>query len=96
MKDFENIPLFKGSVQNLQLRDVATVKDGADLVAGYALINGKRSVYLSIAKSGDASTWDVVKNLKKNLPNIQSSLPEDVKLSYEFDQSVYVINAVKV
>jgi multidrug efflux pump subunit AcrB len=95
VKDFENIPLFKGSVQNLQLRDVATVKDGADLVAGYALINGKRSVYLSIAKSGDASTWEVVKNLKKNLPNIQSSLPEDVKLSYEFDQSVYVINAVK-
>ncbi|SDD50557.1 efflux RND transporter permease subunit [Pedobacter soli] len=95
VKDFENIPLFKGSIQNLQLRDVATVKDGADLVAGYALINGKRSVYLSIAKSGDASTWDVVKNLKKNLPNIQNALPEDVKLSYEFDQSVYVINAVK-
>ncbi|MFW0717676.1 efflux RND transporter permease subunit [Pedobacter sp. N23S346] len=95
LKEFENIPLFKGGVQNLQLRDVATVKDGADLTAGYALINGKRSVYLSIAKSGDASTWDVVKNLKKNLPAIQNTLPEDVKLSYEFDQSVYVINAVK-
>lgn len=95
IKDFEHIPLFKGGVQNLQLRDVATVKDGADLTAGYALINGKRSVYLSIAKSGDASTWDVVKNLKKNLPAIQNTLPEDVKLSYEFDQSVYVINAVK-
>lgn len=95
IKDFETIPLFKGGVQNLQLRDVATVKDGADLTAGYALINGKRSVYLSIAKSGDASTWDVVKKLKENLPAIQNTLPEDVKLSYEFDQSVYVINAVK-
>jgi multidrug efflux pump subunit AcrB len=95
IKDFENIPLFKGGVQNLLLRDVAKVKDGADLTAGYALINGKRSVYLSIAKSGDASTWDVVKNLKANLPTIQNTLPEDVKLSYEFDQSVYVINAVK-
>ncbi|WP_443946786.1 efflux RND transporter permease subunit [Pedobacter sp. AW1-32] len=95
VKDFENIPLFKGGVQNLQLKDIATVKDGADLTAGYALINGKRSVYLTIAKSGDASTWEVVKNLKKNLPSIQNTLPEDVKLSYEFDQSVYVINAVK-
>jgi multidrug efflux pump subunit AcrB len=95
IKDFENIPLFKGGIQNLYLRDVATVKDGADATAGYALINGKRSVYLSIAKSGDASTWDVVSNLKKNLPAIQNTLPEDVKLSYEFDQSVYVINAVK-
>jgi len=95
LKDFENIPLFKGGVQNLYLRDVATVKDGADVVSGYALVNGKRSVYISIAKSADASTWDVVKTLKANLPKIQSTLPEDVKLSYEFDQSVYVINAVK-
>ena len=95
IKDFENIPLFKGGVQNLYLRDVATVKDGADVTAGYALINGKRSVYISIAKSGDASTWDVVSKLKAALPKIQSTLPEDVTLSYEFDQSVFVINAVK-
>lgn len=94
IKDFESIPLFKG-VHNLYLRDVATVKDGADVAVGYALINGKRSVYISIAKSGDASTWEVVNNLKKNLPKIQSTLPEDVQLSYEFDQSVFVINAVK-
>jgi multidrug efflux pump subunit AcrB len=87
--------LFKGGVQNLYLRDVAVVKDGGDITAGYALVNGKRSVYISIAKAGDASTWEVVKNLKANLPKIQSTLPEDVTLSYEFDQSVYVINAVK-
>ncbi len=95
VKDFENIPLFKGAVQNLYLRDVATVSDGADMTAGYALVNGRRSVYLSIAKSADASTWEVVQNLKKAMPGIQSNLPEDVKLTYEFDQSKYVINAVK-
>lgn len=95
VKDFEDIPLFKGGVQNLYLRDVATVEDGADITAGYALVNGRRSVYLSVAKSGDASTWDVVQKLKAALPKFQALLPEDVKLTYEFDQSVYVINAVK-
>lgn len=95
VKDFEKIPLFKGGVQNLYLGDIATVKDGADVTAGYALVNGKRSVYVSIAKAGDASTWEVVQNLKAALPKIQNTLPEDVKLSYEFDQSVYVINSVK-
>lgn len=95
IKDFEKIPLFKGGIQNLYLGDVATVKDGADITAGYALVNGKRSVYVSIAKAGDASTWDVVQKLKADLPKIQSTLPEDVKLSYEFDQSIYVINSVK-
>lgn len=95
VKDFENIPLYKGGVQNLYLKDVATVEDGADITMGYALVNGKRSVYLSIAKSADASTWEVVQKLKAALPKFQAQLPEDVKLSYEFDQSVYVMNAVK-
>lgn len=95
VKDFENIPLFKGGVQNLYLRDVATVEDGADVSVGYGLVNGKRSVYLSVAKSADASTWEVVQKLKAALPKMQAQLPEDVHLSYEFDQSTYVINSVK-
>ncbi len=95
VKDFETIPIYKGSVQTVFLRDVATVEDGADITSSYALVNGKRSVYLAITKSADASTWEVVQNLKKALPRLQSLLPDDVKLSYEFDQSVYVINSVK-
>ncbi|HEV8515148.1 MAG TPA: efflux RND transporter permease subunit [Cyclobacteriaceae bacterium] len=95
IKDFENIPLYKGGASNLYLRDVATVEDGADITMGYALVNGKRSVYLPVTKSADASTWEVVQNLKKAIPRFQSVLPEDVELSYEFDQSVYVINSVK-
>lgn len=95
VEDFGNIPLFKGGVENLYLRDVANIKDGADIETGYALVNGKRSVYINIAKSGNASTWEVVKTLKKTIPTIQNNLPDDVKISYEFDQSVYVINAVK-
>jgi multidrug efflux pump subunit AcrB len=93
--DFGNIPIFKNGVDNVYIRDVATIKDGADITTGYALINGTRSVYINIAKSGNASTWDVVKNLKKAIPAIQNNLPDDVTISYEFDQSVYVINAVK-
>src|SRR5450631_3266812 len=95
IKDFGDIPLFKGGVENVYLRDIAVVEDGADITSSYALINGKRSVYLPITKSSDASTWEVVQALKKALPRFQSLLPEDVNLSYEFDQSVYVINAVK-
>jgi multidrug efflux pump subunit AcrB len=95
LKEFERIPLFKGGVQNLFLGDVATVEDGADITMGYAQVNGKRSIYLNITKSADASTWEVVQALKKSIPRFQSQLPEDVKLSYEFDQSTYVINAVR-
>ena len=95
IKDFGDIPLLKGGVQNLYLHDVATIEDGADVTVGYGLVNGKRSVYLSIAKSADASTWEVVQRLKAAIPKMQAQLPEDVHLTYAFDQSVYVINSVK-
>ena len=95
VEDFGNVPLYTGTVQNLYLKDVATIEDGADITQGYVLVNGKRSVYLPITKSADASTWEVVQNLKAALPRFQALLPEDVKLTYTFDQSVYVINAVK-
>jgi multidrug efflux pump subunit AcrB len=95
VKDFGNIPLFKNGIQTVFLHDVATIEDGADIATSYALVNGKRSIYLPVTKSADASTWEVVQNLKKAIPRFQSLLPEDVKISYVFDQSVYVINAVK-
>ncbi len=95
VKDFENIPIYTGGVQNLYLKDVATIEDGADVTAGFVLVNGKRSVYMPITKSASASTWEVVQGLKKALPRFQALLPEDVKLNFEFDQSTYVINAVK-
>lgn len=95
IKDFENIPLIMGDGPTVFLRDVARVEDAADVTTSYAIINGKRSVYLPAIKTADASTWTVVKNLKAALPNIQKLLPEDVKVTFEFDQSTYVINAVK-
>jgi multidrug efflux pump subunit AcrB len=95
IKDFGDIPLYKNGIQTVFLHDVATVEDGADITSSYALVNGKRSVYLPITKSADASTWDVVQNLKQAIPRFQALLPPDVKLSYVFDQSVYVINSVK-
>ncbi|HTR29317.1 MAG TPA: efflux RND transporter permease subunit [Puia sp.] len=95
IKDFEDIPIYTNSVQNIYLKDVAKVEDAADITQGYALVNGKRSVYLPITKAAAASTWEVVQNLKKAIPRLQAQLPEDVKLSYEFDQSTYVINSVK-
>ncbi len=93
--NFDNLPVKTDSANVVFLRDVATIQDGADVTTGYELINGKRSLYMPIVKTPDASTWEVVKQLKAKIPEMQSLLPDDVHISYEFDQSVFVINAVK-
>src|SRR5260221_5659240 len=94
-KELETIPLKVGTGTSIYVRDVATIENGADVTTGYALINGKRSVYIPVTKRTDASTWDVVKAIKKALPDMQAAVPEDIKVSYEFDQSGYVINSLR-
>nr|MDP9048752.1 efflux RND transporter permease subunit [Bacteroidota bacterium] len=94
-EEFGDIPIKTKNGVPIYVKDVARVADASDVTVDYALIDGKRSVYIPVVKTADASTWSVVQNLKKKLPEMQSLLPDDVKISYEFDQSVFVVNAVK-
>lgn len=95
VKQFENIPIKSNGGSTVFVSDVAKVADGADVTVDYALVNGKRSVYIPVVKTADASTWEVVQTLRSKLPEMKSLLPDDVNISYEFDQSVFVMNAAK-
>lgn len=94
VEEFLGIPLRKGAGPTVFMRDVATVEDATDVPVGYALVNGKRAVYIPVTKTAGASTMNVVNALKEKLPEMQNLIPADVKLSYEFDQSVYVMQSV--
>ena len=95
VEKFEDIPIKSNGSSNVFIRDIGSVSDGADITVDYALVNGKRSVYIPVVKTADASTWDVVQTLRSKLPEMKSLLPDDVNISYEFDQSVFVINSAK-
>ncbi|MEQ9440514.1 MAG: efflux RND transporter permease subunit [Cyclobacteriaceae bacterium] len=94
-QDFLNVPIRTGSGPTVFVRDIGTVEDAADITVGYALIQGKRAVYIPVVKKSDASTLSVVNNIKEALPHLQEAVPEDVNVSYEFDQSVYVTNSLE-
>jgi len=93
--NFGDIPVITKNGVPIYVKDIARVTDAADITVDYALINGKRSVYIPVVKTASASTWTVVQDLKSKLPEMQNLLPDDIKISYEFDQSVFVVNAVK-
>lgn len=77
------------------LRDIATIESGTDIVTGYAHVNGKRTVYMQVTKRADASTLRVIDRVKAALPDMQKVAPEDVSVTLEFDQSGYVLNAIR-
>jgi multidrug efflux pump subunit AcrB len=89
-----DIPLHTGSGPGVYLRDVGSVSDSSDILAGYAVLNGKRTIYIPVTKRPDASTITVVNEVRNSLPRFQSLIPEDIKISYELDQSVYVREAL--
>jgi multidrug efflux pump subunit AcrB len=95
VEHFGDIPVRSNGAGIIYVRDVATVADGADITVDYALVNGKRSVYIPVVKTADASTWEVVQTLRKHIPEMKSLLPDDIDISYEFDQSVFVINSAR-
>jgi multidrug efflux pump subunit AcrB len=94
VKELETVLIRTAHYPTIFVRDVASVSDAADIVTSYALVNGRRTVYIPVTKRADASTLAVVQLVKENIPKFQSVLPADVKVSYEFDQSTYVSRAL--
>ncbi len=93
-EEFLALPVRTEGAATVYIRDIATVEDAADITTGYAVINGKRSVYLPVIKKADASTLKVVENLKGALPMLKESLPDDVNIDYVFDQSIYIERSI--
>jgi multidrug efflux pump subunit AcrB len=94
ISDLLDIPLHAVSGASVYLRDVGNVADSSDILAGYALLNDKRTIYIPVTKRPDASTITVVNEVRQSIPRFQSLIPEDIKISYEFDQSQYVRDAL--
>ncbi len=95
IQELLDTPLRWGPGPTVYLRDVATIADTTDLIVGYAHVDGKRTVYIPVTKRADASTLDVVRRVRDALPKMRAVAPEDVKIDMVFDQSGYVVGALR-
>jgi len=94
IQELLDAPLRIGSGPTVYLRDVGSITDTADIVVGYAHVDDKRTVYIPVTKRADASTLDVIRNVRQALPAMRNVAPEDVKIDLVFDQSRYVLGAL--
>jgi multidrug efflux pump subunit AcrB len=90
-----DLPIKTVNGTTVYVKDVAHVRDGFQVQTNVANANGKRGVLLSIYKLGNASTLDVVENVKKALPDVQAQLPQDLQIDLLFDQSIFVRASVE-
>ncbi|HEY1307897.1 MAG TPA: efflux RND transporter permease subunit [Vicinamibacterales bacterium] len=94
INDLLALPIRSGPGTPVSIRDVGSVTDSTDIPTAYALVNGRRAVYIPVTKRPDASTLSVVAEVRANLGRFQALVPDDITVSYELDQSVNVSAAL--
>src|SRR6188472_3237942 len=95
INDLLELPIRTGAGPTVFIRDVGSVNDSTDIPTAYALVNGRRAVYIPVTKRPDASTLDVVREVRANLGRFQALVPDDIAVSYELDQSTNVSSALE-
>ena len=94
IQELADIPIKQAKGTTIYLRDVGSVSDGFQFQTNIVRQDGRRGVLISILKSGNSSTLEVVRNVRALLPRIASTLPPELKIAPLADQSVFVRSAV--
>jgi len=90
-----NLPVKTVNGSTIYMRDVAHIRDGFAPQTNVVLQNGRRGVLMSVYKTGNNSTLAIVDSVKQVLKNYAPSLPESLKVSTFFDQSLFVRAAIQ-
>ena len=79
-EDFGKLIVTRRNGAPIRVEQVARVSDGAQEIDSLALYNGARTLLLSVQKSQDENTIEVVDGLKKTLDEMKAQLPPGVRL----------------
>jgi CzcA family heavy metal efflux pump len=88
--ELNQLPIKTVGSTTIYIRDVAYVRDGFPPQTNIVRVNGQRSVLLTVLKSGQTSTLDIIAGVKSLLPQIAAGLPPQLHINPLADQSLFV------
>ncbi|MDE1163119.1 MAG: efflux RND transporter permease subunit [Acidobacteriaceae bacterium] len=88
------LPIKTVNGSTIYVRDIGNVRDGFPPQTNIVRVDGQRSSLLSVQKTGNSSTLDIIKNVRAQLPSIHAQLPPSLKIQPIADQSVFVRAAI--
>ena len=92
--ELNDLPIKTVNGTTIYIRDVAHVRDGFPPQTNIVRVNGQRSVLLTILKTGDNSTLDIISQIKTLMPTILAGLPPSLRAHALVDQSFFVQAAI--
>ena len=92
--ELANVPVKVMGNSTIYLRDVANVRDGFSVQTNIVRRDGRRGTLLTVLKASDASTLDIVDNIRAAIPRVATTLPPELKIDLLADQSIFVRGAI--
>lgn len=93
-KQMENIVVGSFNNQNIYLRDVAVVKDTVQERMQEVYNNGVRGAMIVVQKQSGANSVQISEKVMSMIPDIQKTLPSDVKLGVIANTSESIVNTI--
>ncbi|ACI51217.1 acriflavin resistance protein [Gluconacetobacter diazotrophicus PA1 5] len=93
-QDMNDLPIRIVNGTIIYLHDVAHARDGSAPQTNIVRVDGRRATLMTIQKTGDASTLDIISQIKGRLPLIRASSPPALRVAPIGDQSVFVKAAI--
>ena len=94
IKELNDLPIKTVGTNTIYIRDVAHVRDGNPPQTNIVHVDGQRAALMTVLKSGNASTLDVIAKIKEAMPRALASLPPELQVRPIADQSLFVRAAV--
>ncbi len=94
IQQLNDLPIKTVGGATIYVHDVAHVRDGYPPQTNIVRVDGGRATLLTILKSGNASTLDIIARVRAALPRIAASLPPQLRILPLVDQSLFVRSAI--
>ncbi|RRV05993.1 multidrug efflux RND transporter permease subunit [Pseudomonas sp. v388] len=87
---FAAIPLKTQGDSRVLLGDVARVEMGAENYNALSSFDGTPSVYIGIKGTPSANPLEVIKEVRRIMPELESQLPPSLKVSIAYDATLFI------
>src|SRR5207237_6696948 len=92
--ELNDLPIKTVGNSTIYIRDVAYVRDGFPPQTNIVHVDGKRAALLTVLKTGNASTLDIISGIKSLLPRLLPGLPQQLEVPLLPDRSLFVRSVI--
>ena len=89
-----NLPIKTVNGATIYIHDIGSARDGFPPQTNIVRVDGQRATLMTVQKTGDASTLDIISSMRAQLPRIKAQLPPALNIRPIADQSIFVRSAI--